>query len=95
MIIDHTPVDVEIIQSVRTANVALKMTYEFNELTTTELIENITYDMILSTLGSITVDSAPKLTVFEPTGMIYVSISIQCKFRSLIVFLQISDFKIF
>lgn len=70
MIIDQPPVDVEIIQSVSGANVTLKLTYEFNTFTTTELIENIEYDMNLMTIGNHSVASAPNLIVFESTGIV-------------------------
>ena len=72
MIIEQPPVHVEIIQSVRTANVALKITYEFSTFTTTDLIENIKYDMNLTTLGNISVTNALDFTIFELTGMIYI-----------------------
>ena len=70
MIIDQPPVDVEIIQSVSGANVTLRITYEFNTFTTTELIEIIEYDMNLMTIGNLSVASAPNLIVFESTGTV-------------------------
>ena len=60
---------VEIIQSVSSADISLKMIYEFSIFNSTELIDNITYDMNLTTLGNISVVSAPQLTVFESTGV--------------------------
>lgn len=66
--INQPAVHVEVIQSVSNADVSLKMTYEFNTLTTTELIENVTYDMNLTTLGNISIVTAPQLTVFESEG---------------------------
>ena len=64
-------VHMEIIQSVSSADVSLKMTYEFNTIMTTELIDNVTYDMNLTTLGNLSITTAPQLTIYEPTGMYY------------------------
>ena len=64
-------VHVEIIQSVSNADVSLKMTYEFNTIMTTELIENVTYDMNLTTLGNLSITTALQLTIYESTGMCY------------------------
>ena len=69
---EQPPVHVEIIQSVSSADVSQKITYEFNTFNTTELIKNITYDMNITTLGNISVTSAPNLTIYQSTGMIYV-----------------------
>lgn len=66
--INQPAVHVEVIQSVSNADVSLKMTYEFNTFTTTELIENVTYDMNLTTLGNISIVTAPQLTIFESAG---------------------------
>ena len=68
-IINQSAVHMEIIQSVSSADVSLKMTYEFNIFNSTELIDNFTYDMNLTILGNISVVSAPQLTIFESTGM--------------------------
>ena len=67
--INQSAVHVEIIQSVSSADISLKMIYEFSIFNATELIDNITYDMNLTTLGNISVVSAPQLTVFECTGV--------------------------
>lgn len=67
--INQSAVHVEIIQFVSSADLSLKMIYEFNIFNATELIDNITYDMNLTTLGNISVVSAPQLTVFESTGV--------------------------
>ena len=64
-------VHMEIIQSVSSADVSLKMTYEFNTFMTTGLIENVTYDMNLTTLGNLSITTAPQLTIYESTGMYY------------------------
>ena len=69
MIIEQPAVHVEIIQSVKTANVALRMTYESSTFTSTGLIENIKYDMNLTKIGNISVAGTPNLTIFELTGM--------------------------
>ena len=70
-VITEQPVShVEVIQSVSSADVSLKMTYEFNTFNTTELIENVTYDMNLTTLGNLSVTTTPQLTIFESTGNI-------------------------
>ena len=58
----------EIIQSVNDANVLLRITFEFGTFTTTELIEIIDYEMSVTTLGGISVDSTPQITIFESTG---------------------------
>ena len=65
------PVQMEIIQSVSSADVSLKITYEFNAFNNTELIENIYYDVNITTLGNISVANAPNITIFWSTGMIY------------------------
>ena len=68
-IIDQPVVHVEIIQSVNSAEVSLKMTYELNTFNSTELIENVTYDMNLTTFGNLSITTTPQLTIFESTGM--------------------------
>ena len=68
MIIELPSVNVEIIQSVSSADVSLKITFEFSNLTTTELIGNIKYDMNVTILGNVSVVTAPQLTIFESTG---------------------------
>ena len=69
MIIEQPAVHVEIIQSVSNANVSLKITFEFNTTTTTEeLIGNIKYNMNVTTLGNISVATAPQLAIFKSTG---------------------------
>ena len=74
MIIEQPAVDVETIQSVSNANVSLKITFEFSTMTTTEeLIRNIKYNMNVTTLGNISVATAPQLAIFESTGTRYPS----------------------
>ena len=68
MIAEQPVSHVEFIQSVSNADVSLKMTFEFNTFASTELLENITYDMNLTTLGNLSVATAPQLTIFESTG---------------------------
>ena len=70
MIIEQPAVDVETIQSVSSANnVSLKITFEFSTTTTTEeLIGNIKYNMNVTTLGNISVATAPQLAIFKSTG---------------------------
>ena len=67
MIIEHPAVHIDILQS--TANVSLKVTYEFSTLTVNELVQVINYEMTLTTLGNISVSNTPQLTIFESTGM--------------------------
>ena len=67
--INQYAVHMEVIQSVSSADVSLKMTYEFSKFNATELIDNIAYDMNLTTLGNISLVSAPQLTIFESTGV--------------------------
>ena len=70
-VISEQPVShVEVIQSVSSADVSLKMTYEFNTFNATELIENVIQDMNLTTLANLSVATAPQLTIFESTGNI-------------------------
>ena len=66
MIIEHPAVHIDILQS--TVNVSLKITYEFSTLTVNELVEVITYDMMITALANISVTTLPQLTVFESTG---------------------------
>ena len=73
-IIEEPSVHVEIIQSVSDANVLLRITFEFSTFTTTELVEIINYKMSLTTLGGISVDSTPQITIFESTGTVYESL---------------------
>ena len=67
-IIYQSVVHVEVAQSVSSADVSLKMTYEFDTFNTTELIENVIHDMNLTTLANLSVATAPQLTIFESTG---------------------------
>ena len=69
MIIEHPAIHTDILQS--TANVSLRITYEFSTLTANELVEVINYEMTLTTLGNLSVISVPQLTIFESTGMKY------------------------
>ena len=71
MIIEQAAVHVETIQSVSNANVSLKITFESSTMTTTELIGNIKYNMNVTTLGNISVATAPQLAIFESTGTRY------------------------
>ena len=73
MITEQPVSHVEVVQSVSNANVSLKMTFEFNTFTTTELLENITYDRNLTTLGNILVATVLQLTIFESTGKFEIS----------------------
>ena len=69
MIVEQPAVNMEIIQSVSSADVSLKITFEFSTFTTTtELIESIKYDMNITTLGNLSLATAPQLTIFESTG---------------------------
>ena len=73
-VITEQPVShVEVIQSVSNADVSLKMTYEFNTFNTTEIIENVIYDMNLTTLANVSVTTIPQLTIFQSTGKIETS----------------------
>ena len=67
--INQSAVHMEVIQSVKSADVSLKMIYEFSKFNATESIDNIAYDMNLTTLGNISLVSAPQLTIFESTGV--------------------------
>ena len=49
-------------------NVTLKITYEFNAFTTNKLLELINYEEKLTTIGSFSISSGPRLTVFEATS---------------------------
>ena len=71
---EQPAVHMEIIQSVSNANVSVKITYEFNAFNTTELLEDINYDMNIITLGNFSVANVPNLTIFQSTGMIYTQI---------------------
>ena len=53
-------------------NVTIKVTYEFNTLNTTEILENINYDydMNLTTIGNLSLLSDPKMIIFESTGKV-------------------------
>jgi len=51
-----------------TVNVTLKMTYEFEKLTTTELVEIINYEKNITKILNFIVAIAPYLSIFEPTG---------------------------
>jgi len=55
-------------QSVSSADVSLKISFEFSEFTTTELVEIINHDMNITKLGNISLTTTPQLTVFESTG---------------------------
>ena len=66
MIIEHPADHIDILQS--TVDVSLKLTYEFNTLTVNDLVEVINYEMTPTTLGNISVSTAPELTIFESTG---------------------------
>ena len=68
MIINEPVIHFETIQSVRSADVSVKITFEFNLFTSTELIENIQYDKNLTELGNFSVATSPQLTIFETTG---------------------------
>ena len=68
MIIEQPVTDVETIQSVSNANVSLKILFEFHTTTTEELIGNIKYNMNVTTIGNISVATAPQLAIFESTG---------------------------
>ena len=68
MIVNEPVIHFEIIQSVGSADVSVKITFEFNLFTSTELIENIQYDKNLTTIGNFSVTFTPQLTIFEPTG---------------------------
>ena len=78
MIIEQPAVHVETIQSVSNANVSLKITFEFSTMTTTELIGNIKYNMNVTTLGNVSVATAPQLTIFESTGTRYPVVYTTC-----------------
>ena len=69
MIIEHPAIHIDILQS--TANVSLRIIYEFSTLTANELVEVINYETTLTTLGNLPVISVPQLTIFESTGMKY------------------------
>ena len=71
MIIEQPAVHIDILQS--TANVSLKITYEFSSLTVNELIEVINYETRLVTLGNFSITTLPQLSIFEPTGKQVVS----------------------
>ena len=66
MIIEHPAVHIDILQS--TVNVSMRITYEFSTLTLNELVDVISYEMKLTTLGNFSVTGIPQLTIFESTG---------------------------
>ena len=68
MIVEQPVIHVEIIQSVSSADVSVKITFEFNTFTTTEVIGSVKYDKNLTTLGNLSVNISPLLTIFESTG---------------------------
>ena len=73
MIIEQPAVHVDILQS--TANVSLKVTYEFSTLAINELVEVINYETSLVALGNISVTTLPQLTILESKGKhMYVSL---------------------
>ena len=82
MIIEQPAVHVETIQSVSNANVSLKITFEFSAMTTTELMGNIKYNMNVTTLGNVSVATAPQLAIFESTGTYKIPSRIIQKFDS-------------
>ena len=69
MIINEPVINFETIQSVSSADVSVKITFEFDILTSIELIENIKYDKNLTELGNFSVTTSPQLTIFETAGM--------------------------
>ena len=52
-----------------TVDVSLKITYEFDILTTDEIIELVKYEMNHTTIGNFSISTGPNLTIFESTGM--------------------------
>ena len=73
MIIEQPAIHMEIVQFVSSANVSLKITYEFSTMAAVDLrvVEIINHDMNITALGNILLATAPKLTIFEPTGTRY------------------------
>ena len=65
-IIDATTV--QIVSLDTSENVALKITYEFSAFTTNKLLELINYEEKLTAIGSFSISSGPRLTVFEATS---------------------------
>ena len=66
MIVEQPAVHVDILQS--TANVSLKVTYEFSTLAINELVEVINYETSLVALGNFSVTTLPQLTILESKG---------------------------
>ncbi|XP_065898098.1 low-density lipoprotein receptor-related protein 1B-like isoform X2 [Dysidea avara] len=66
-IIQQTAVTVDIVPT--TADVSLKITYEFDILTTDEIIELVKYEINHTTIGNFSISTGPNLTIFESTDV--------------------------
>ncbi|XP_065894299.1 sortilin-related receptor-like isoform X2 [Dysidea avara] len=66
-VINETEVYAEILDTIE--NVTVKITYEFNNVSTTELMESIDYDVNLTTVGNFNVWKGPLITIFESTDV--------------------------
>ena len=75
-------------------NVALKITYEFSIFTVEKLVELINYEETLTTIGSFSVSTGPKLTVFESTSKCRCRrLSYQCRAMKIGYYLQLTPTK--